>query len=29
MWTTDVGKHTAGGRDILKVIFECNLKLFK
>lgn len=29
MWATDVGKHTAGGREILKVIFECNLKLFK
>ena len=28
MWANDVGKHTAANYDILKVIFECNLKLF-
>jgi hypothetical protein len=28
MWATDIGRHTASNYDILKVIFEVNLKLF-
>ena len=28
MWTSDIGRHNAANYEILKVIFECNLKLF-
>lgn len=28
MWATDIGRHSASNYDILKVIFEENLKLF-
>lgn len=28
MWASDVGRSTAANYEILKVIFECNLKLF-
>ena len=28
MWATDIGRHAASNYDILKVIFEENLKLF-
>ena len=28
MWATDVGRYGASNYDILKAIFECNLKLF-
>lgn len=29
MWTHDVGRSTGSNYDLLKVIFEVNLKLFK
>jgi len=29
MWATDIGRHAASNYDILKIIFEENLKLFK
>ena len=28
MWTTDIGRYGASNYGLLKVIFECNLKLF-
>lgn len=28
MWTTDIGRYQASNYGLLKVIFECNLKLF-
>ena len=28
MWSTDVGRHTAANYDLLRDIFEVNLKLF-
>lgn len=28
MWATDIGRYQASNYGLLKVIFECNLKLF-
>jgi hypothetical protein len=28
MWYTDIGRYTGSNYGLLKVIFECNLKLF-